>query len=397
MVQVVTVQPRTLPVEFEELGRTAASRRVEIRSRIRGFILARHFQDGQRVREGDLLFEIDPREFIVALDQAKASLVRATANFDLAQREVERLTPLVRQQSISKKELDDAEARLKAAAGDVAFARAEVARQELNLSYTKITSPVTGVIGVARRDVGAFVDEGANSLLTDCLQLDPIDINFSIPERALLRYRRLVEEGRLLLPPSLSDWEVVIELLDGSVYRRTGRLTVIGFEVAPTTGTALFRAQVDNPFTPGDPGGSLIEGQFVKVRLRGARQPDALAVPMRAVLQGDQGPFVWVVGPDDVPQMRPVVTGKWAPPEWIIERGLQPGDRVIVDGVQQLLLRPPGTKVVVSPEPAPPARSLSDARPGPAATGHHRSDSSPAPGAAGAATTRPTATPASVP
>lgn len=363
MVQIVTVEARTVPVEFVELGRTAASRRVEIRSRIRGFIQSRHFQDGQRVNEGDLLYEIDPREYVVALDQAKASLVRALANLELAERELERLTPLFRQQSISKKEFDDADARLKAAAGDVAFARAEVARQELNLSYTRITSPVTGVIGVARKDVGAFVDDMSNSLLTECLQLDPIDINFSIPERGLLRYRRQVESGQLLLPGSVSDWQVIVELLDGTVYSRPGRLTVIGFEVSPTTGTALFRAQVENPFTPDNARGALIEGQFVKVRLRGAKRPGVIAVPMRAVLQGDHGPFVWVLGSGDVPEMRPVVTGEWSPPEWIIERGLSAGERVIVDGVQQLFGRPPGSKVIVSPEPAPLARSLSDARP----------------------------------
>lgn len=346
-VTAVTVNPRTLPVEITEIGRTAASRRVEVRSRIRGFILARHFQEGAAVREGELLFEIDPREFVVALVQAKAQLVRAEANRDLAARDVERLTPLVRQQSMSQKELDDAEARLKSASGEVAFAVAEVQRQELNLSYTKVFSPVNGIVGISHKEVGSLVDDNANSLLTECLQMDPMHVNFSIPERAMLRNRRDVQAGRLVIPAD-NEWTVSIELQDGSAYDRPGRLVIVGYEVDRSTGTAQFRAEVPNPPLPGNPSGVLLDGQFVRVRLKGATRPDVLAVPMRAVRQGDQGAYVFVLGKDGATaEIRPVITGDWSGSDWIIDQGLQPGDRVLVDGTMTL---GPGMPVVIVPD-----------------------------------------------
>jgi membrane fusion protein, multidrug efflux system len=367
-VSVVTVQPRTVPIEFSENGQVAASRRVEIRARIRGFILERHFQEGGPVKEGQILYTIDPREYEVMLAQTNAQLVRARANLDLASRDVERLAPLVRQQSVSKKELDDAEARRQAATGEVAAANAEIDRAKLNLSFCKVYSPVTGLVGIAQKRVGALVDDGANSLLTECLQVDPMHINFNIPERAMLRYRRDVETGRINIPGRQEDWKIAVEMSDGRFLDQVGRLTVIGFEVSRTTGTALFRAEVPNPTSVENPTGSLIDGQFVKVRLRGASRPDVIAVPQRSVQSGEQGHFVWIIDPAGKAEMRPVTIGEWSPPDWIIDQGLTAGDRVVVEGTMRLQ---PGAVVQIvtdAPPNTPPANLPATPTPAPANT-----------------------------
>lgn len=340
-VNVVSVQPKTLPIEFTEVGQTAASRRVEIRSRIDGYISRRLFEEGAKVTEGQLLYEIDPRQFEVALQQAEARLMSAQASLEQAEKDVERLTPLVQAKSISRKELDDAEASRKLALASIASANADIAKAKLDLSYTKITSPVTGTIGLTLKQEGSYVDTVNNSLLTTALKTDPMYVNFSIPERSMLRYRRDVEVGRVVIPTN-NEWVVKIELLDGSVYDRTGKLTIVGFQVNETTGTSLFRAEIPNT------DGRLIDGQFVKVRLQGAVRPNVIAVPQRAVQMGDQGAFVYVVE-NGKAAIRPVVTGEWSLPDWIINDGLKAGDVVITDGVQKI---GPGAPVTILPSNA---------------------------------------------
>lgn len=343
VVSVVTVTSQSLPIEFAEIGQTAASRRVEVRSRIKGFISKRLFDEGQRVTEGQLLYTIDDREYRVALQTAEANLARATANLENAERDVGRLEPLVRQQSISQKELDDAQTRLKVGTGDVAAARAAVERARLDLTYTRISSPVTGIIGLTRKQEGSYVDEMNNSLLTETLQTDPMHVNFNIPERTMLRYRADVASGRVKIPAD-EKWKVVVQLLDGSIYEQTGKLTIVGFEVNAQTGTALFRAEMPNPQ------GRLIDGQFVRVKLLGATRPDVVSVPQRAVQLGDQGAFVYVLGEGNKATLRPVKAGEWSAPDWIIDEGLRPGDKVIVDGLQMIV---PGAEV--DPKPYTPA------------------------------------------
>jgi membrane fusion protein (multidrug efflux system) len=349
-VTVIPVTVSTVPIEFREIGQLAASKRVEIRARIKGYILKRHFEEGGTVKAGQLLYEIDPKEYQVALAQAQANLTRAEANLELAQRDVARLEPLVRSQSISRKELDDAENRLKVAQGDVAANRAEIERAELSLSYTQIHSPVDGIITLTRKEEGSFVDDLNNSLLTVALQTQPMYVNFAVPERSMLKYRSDISAGRLRIPVD-NNWKVLIELLDGSVYERSGKLTIVGFEVDQSTGSALFRAEVPNP------DGELLDGQFVRVRLQGAVRPDAISVPQRAVQMGDQGAFVFVVDKDNKAQMRPVETGGWSPPNWIINSGLNPGDRVIIEGLQFVVPNSPVTLATPSPSasvsPAP--------------------------------------------
>ncbi len=338
-VGVMTVTPTTRPIVYSEIGQTAASRKVEIRARIKGYIAKRHFEEGKRAEEGDVLYEIDAREFQVALQQAEAQLLRSQANLDLADRDIGRLTPLVEQQSISPKELDDALTRQKVGRGDVAASQADVEQANLRLSYTKITTPVSGIIGLTLKQEGSFVDDLNNSLLTTALQTDPMYVNFAVPERSMLRYTDDVRSGRVVIP-SDNGWRVLVELADGSTYEIPGTLDMVGFEVNPATGTAQFRASIPNP------DGKLIDGQFVKVRLLGATRPGAIVVPQKAVQMGEQGPFVYVVTPENTAEIRPVKTGSWIPPEWFVEDGLKPGDTLIVDGIQKLQ---PGAKVAPHP------------------------------------------------
>lgn len=341
-VNVVTIAPRTVPVEFTQVGTTAASRKVEVRARIAGYIQKRLFDEGKPVKEGELLYQIDPREFEVAKQQAEASLLRAQANIDLANRDVARLTPLIQTKVVAQKDLDDAINRRQTAQADAAAAQAAIDKAKLDLSYTKIYSPVNGIIGITQKQEGAYVDDSNNSMLVMALQTDPMYVNFSIPEKTMLSYRHDVEAGRLVIPPD-NSFKIIVELLDNTTYEQPGKLTITGFELGATTGTAIFRAEVPNPE------GKLIDGQLVKVHVQGATRPNVIAIPQRAVQFGDQGTYALVVV-DGKAVIRPITTGDWAPPDWVVTSGLKEGDVVIVDGVQPVMMRGgPGTAVAPVP------------------------------------------------
>jgi membrane fusion protein (multidrug efflux system) len=344
-VSVVTVEPRTVPINYEFIAQTTASQRVEIRARVQGFLARRAYQEGSKVDEGELLFRIDPRSFEAELEIANAKLAQAQARVELAHRDVERYEEAATRGAATAREVDDAKTQELVAKADVRLAQAEVAARSLDLSYTTVLAPFRGQVGKSFKDEGALVDAGANSLLAEMVQTDPIYVEFNIAEREVLRWKADVDAGRIRVPEGRSR-EVVITLVDGTEYEHRGVLDFWDIQVRPQTGTALRRATLANPDD------KLKPGQFVKARIVGWERVGALAVPQRAVVQNPSGAFVYLADADNKAQLRGVTLGAWTGSEWIVEAGLKPGDRVITDQIAKLR---PDAPIEIDAAPAAPA------------------------------------------
>jgi membrane fusion protein (multidrug efflux system) len=356
-VTVVEVEPKDTPIVTEFVGKTASSRRVEIRSRVEGFLEKRFYTEGTIVEAGDILFEIDKKPFQAQLDAARAELSQQQARMTTAKANLDRVKPLAKQNAVAKKELDDALGNYNTAAAAVEAAQAKVVQAELNLGYCTIFSPVTGVSSYATQREGAYIGMGSQAL-TYVAQLDPIWVEFSVSENQLLRARQEINEGRIADPKS-GEYDVEIVLGDGSVFPKTGRIAFADASLSEETGTFLIRAEIENPSAGPIERTSyatrsadrlneqLRPGQFVRVRLRGASRPNAILVPQAAVQQGAKGSFVWVVK-DGEAEFRPIVVGPWHEDEWFIDSGLAAGDKVVVGGA--LKLRAGAPVEIVQPE-----------------------------------------------
>jgi len=387
-VGVITVALRDVPVVFEYVGQTQSSQQVEIRARVSGFLDKRVYTEGTTVHAGDLLFQMDKKPFEAALDAAQAELKQQQARLETAQANLDRVKPLAKANALSQKDLDDAVGQQLAAAAAVEQARANVTSAELNLGYTTITSPVTGLSSFAKKQEGTYIDPGS-SLLTYVAKLDPMWVNFSLSENELLEFRSQRRSGALKLP-LIEDLDVEIVLADGSSYPQRGHISFADAAFNTDTGTYLVRATVPNR------DGTLRPGQFVRVRLSGAERTQAIAVPQQAVLQGDRGSFVWTVGPGEKAQQRVVETGDWSGNEWIIASGLRAGDRVVVENVIRLS---PDAPLKAVPASTPAAGSTTGASAGQkaAASANPTAAAAPGSGATHAATAQAGSTNASAP
>ena len=346
-VTVMQVTPRDAPVTYEFVGQTQSSHQVQIRARVNGFLDKRVYTEGSMVKAGQQLFQQDPKPFQAQLDAAKGALAEQQARLQTANDNLAQVKPLAALKALSQKELDDATGQQQAAAAAVQVATANVETARLNLSYTRITTPVTGLSSYARVQDGAYVN-GENSLLTYVEQVDPIWVNFSISENEMLGARNEQKAGRLKLPAQ-EQYIVEVVLADGNTFPKKGRVTFANADYDPQTGTFLLRATLPNPE------GALRPGQFVRVRLLGATRPNAILVPQQSVLQGAKGHFVVLVDKDNKAVLRGVEVGPWLGNDWFINAGLQPGDRVVTDGMARLS---PGAAVkIVEPKAAAPAAS----------------------------------------
>jgi membrane fusion protein, multidrug efflux system len=347
-VTVMTATAQSMPVTFEYVGQTAGSREVEVRARVTGILLSRNFKEGERVTKGQSLFTIDPKPFEAALARTVADVAAAEARLEQSKRNAARLKPLYAEKAVSQKEHDDAVSAEQIGAADVAAARARLTEARLNLEYTKVEAPVSGISTRAVPSEGTLVS-GPSVLLTSVVQVDPIWVNFGIPDNEQARIQKDAQAGILKLP---RNFEVELRLADGSLYVHKGKLDFADVRVSTQTGTREARAELPNP------DGNLRPGQFVRVILKGAVRPNAVTVPQRAVMEGPQGKFVYVVDEKSTAQPRPVDAGQWAGERWIITSGLQGGERVIVDGVMKI---GPGAPVKVA-EPKPAAQTEKQAK-----------------------------------
>ncbi len=328
-VLVVTVQPRSVPIRYEYVGLTEPSQTVEIRSRVQGFLLQRNFDEGGKIKAGELLFQIDPRSFEADLEVAQSRVQQSEAVHERTVRDVVRYKELFEGGASTQKELDDAITAETEARASLRLAKANASKAELDLSYTRILAPFDGVIGKSLKDVGSLVDSGQNSLMATAMQLDPIYVGFSISERDVLAWRSDLLSGRVVLTGG-GELRVGLVLVDGSRYEQEGKINFIDVKTDPSTGTAHLRAEVANPL------GKLQPGQFVRAELLGAERPNSLTVPQRAVVQTPNGAIVFLVGEGEKAEVRPVKLGAWAENEWIVEDGLKAGDRVIVEGIARV-------------------------------------------------------------
>jgi membrane fusion protein, multidrug efflux system len=325
-VSVITVEPKSLPVTYDYQGRLLGSREVEVRARVTGILLSHNFEEGGRVKKGQSLFTVDPAPFAAAVERAEADVAGAEARLAQARRNAARLKPLYAGKAVSQKEYDDSVSAEAIADADLKSARARLTEAHLNLLYTKVESPVSGVAGRALRSDGTLVS-GPDVLLTTVTQVDPIWASFGIPDREKIGLDRDIREGRLALPKG--GFTVRLRLASGSLYETAGRLNFTDVRVAGSTGTVEMRAEIPNP------DGRLLPGEFVRVVLEGATRPGAIAVPQRAVLEGPQGKFVYVVNAEGKAEPRPIQPGEWTGDDWIVG-GLKAGERVIVDGLMKL-------------------------------------------------------------
>lgn len=352
-VTLMEVKTATVPIRFEYVGQTAGSKEAEVRARVQGILEKRTYQEGGAVKAGQQLFVIDPKPYAAQAEQAIAALAQAQAQHAQAKRNLERLQTLLADSAISRREYDDAVSNEESSAAAVKLAQAKLTEAKLNLSYTTVTAPVSGYASRALKSEGSLVTPGQDSLLTTVSQIDPMYVNFSVSENEQLRVNRLLADGKLVAPDGKTGYEVSVRLADGSVFPRKGRLEFIDTRINPATGSYDARALIPNR----DAG--LKPGQFVRVVVAGATRPSAVLVPQTAVMEGPQGKFVYVAGKSDkgqdVAQPRPVTVGDWVEVDganqWIVESGLKPGDKVVIDGMAKIFPVPGGAPIVLGPPP----------------------------------------------
>jgi membrane fusion protein, multidrug efflux system len=342
---VMRVEPRETPVSFEYTAQTESSQRVEIRTRVSGFLDQRTYKEGSLVKAGQTLFQIDRKPFEAQLAAARGELAAQQARLGVAQATLARVKPLAEKNALSKKDLDDAMGNERAAAAAVEVARANVMSAELNLGYTTIKSPIKGLASFAKVQEGSYLNANSQeALLTTVAALDPMRVNFAISENDILKYREDIAKG-VLMAPQYDKYQVEIELADGSTYEHKGHITFADTSFSQGTGTMMIRAEVANPQ------GVLMPGQFVRARLLGANYPKGILVPQKAVQQSGQGYFVWLVDKQNKAQARPIEVGRWIGDQWLVLNGLDAGDTLIVDGV--MLLTPGAPVKAVAQPPAP--------------------------------------------
>ncbi|MEO8186052.1 MAG: efflux RND transporter periplasmic adaptor subunit [Burkholderiaceae bacterium] len=384
-VSVQEVKTATVPIRFEYVGQTAGSKEAEVRARVQGILEKRTYQEGSKINAGQTLFILDSRPYAAQVQAAEAELARAQAQYAQAKRNFDRVKPLAGSNALSQREFDEATSGEESGAAAVKQAQAKLTEARLNLGYTNVTAPVTGWASRAQKSEGSLVSPGNDSLLTTVMQLDPLYVNFSVPEADRLRFNRLMSSGELKAPSAkgvaksgdksgaakpvegkspLSGYSVALKLSDGTIYDRKGRLAFVDPAINTNTGSFDARAELPNADA------ALRPGQFVRVILEGAVRPNTIIVPQRAVMDGPQGKFVFVTGKGqdgktDVALPHPVTVGEWVEvdghQQWIIESGLKPGDVVVIDGMAKLFPIPGGAPIMLGPLPgmegkgAPPA------------------------------------------
>jgi membrane fusion protein (multidrug efflux system) len=337
LVSVMTVETKTLPATFEYTGQTLGSREIEVRARVTGILQTRNFVEGGPVAKGQSLFTIDQAPFVAAAVRAEADVAGAEARLGQAKKNAARLKPLYAEKAVSQKEFDDATSAEAIAEADLKAAKARLTEAQLNLLYTKVESPAAGIAGRAQRSEGSLVS-GPDVLLTTVTQIDPIWVSFGVSDNDRLKIEGDKAAGRLELPKG-GSFDVSLKLADGTTVAQTGKLNFSDVRISGATGTSETRAEIPNPK------GLLRPGQFVRVTLKGATRPNAVTVPQRAVLEGPQGKFVYLLSPDNKAMPQPVQVGDWTGDDWVINSGLKAGDKVIVDGVARIFA--PGSPVQV--------------------------------------------------
>jgi membrane fusion protein (multidrug efflux system) len=317
--KVIEVQPRQVSLTSEVVAQTEGAKSVDVRARIQGILQKKLYAEGQAVKQGQAMFRIEPAPFELALAQAKANLVQAQAKLEQAQRELTRLKGLLEQKAVSQREFDDADSNAKLAQAALLSTQAQVKQAELNLSYTNVTAPVAGIAGRSLQSEGSLVSPGGvDGLLTSISQADPIWVRFSLSP---------TEVAQLPSGSARDIQRVKLLLSKGQEYEAEGKVNFTASQVDTRLGTISLRAEFPNS------AGKILPGEFVRVRIITGEKSDAITVPQEAVLQNDQGRFVYVLNEQSKATPRPVQVGAWSGKDWVITQGLNANDKVVVDNL----------------------------------------------------------------
>jgi len=323
-VTVATVVAHNVPVFSEWVGQTRGSVNTEIRARVQGYLDAVEFQEGTTVRQGQILYRINPLEYEAYLNRAKGELAQAEANLARAEADVVRYKPLVAENAISREEYETSVSLREANQAAVRAARAAVQKAELDLGYCTVRAPITGLAGKTEVQIGNLVGRGDNTLLTTISQIDPIRVRFSLSEQELLRFRR---QNR---PNKARSISLQLILADGSIHDHTGRLVLADNRVDPSTGTLLLEAEFPNPDKLLQP------GQFGRIRAVTQMRNNAVLIPQRAVTELQGQARVVVLGPKNTVSFRTITLGPMVGSGYVVDAGLKPGEKIVVEGLQRL-------------------------------------------------------------
>lgn len=337
-VGVITVTPQTVTDEPEFIGQSESSRPVEIRSQVTGLIKERFFHEGRDVKKGNKLYQIDPVPFQATALSAKAKVSQAEARLVQAKQNLARVKPLLAEQAVAQKDVDDAVAEELGAKAALEGARADRVKAEFDLSNTLIVAPIDGLIERTRVYEGRLV-AAQTDLLTIVHQVDPMYVIVSAPESWLLQRNRELAEHKVQRP-DLYQLRGVIKFADGSTYPHEGKLDFADVGLRTETGSRQGRFVFPNSER------KLLPGQFVTIRVVGYTRPNAILVPQRAVQQGPKGSVVFVVGDGEKIEIRDIQAAEWRGSQWLIEKGLQGGERVVVEGFTRIA---PGAPVKAVP------------------------------------------------
>lgn len=342
-VQIITATTQTVPDEPEFIGQAEASRIVEIRPQVTGIIKERFFREGGDVKKGHRLYQIDPVPFKAAEISAKGRVSQAEARLVQAQQNLARVMPLLAEQAVSQKDVDDAVAEELAVKAALEAAKGDLVKARFDLDNTLIVAPIDGLIERTRYYEGRLVT-AQTDLLTVIHQVDPMYVIVSAPESFLLKRRSDIIAKRIQ-HPGIYRLTGIITFVDGSTYAHEGILDFADVGLRTETGSRQARVVFPNPERV------LLPGQFVTVRFQGVSKTNAILVPQRAVQQGPNGSVLYVIGEGDKVEVRDVKATNWHSDRWLIEEGLRAGERVMVDGFQRVM---PGMQVhaVVTPEDA---------------------------------------------
>lgn len=321
-VAVQTVNDAPVPLDLTYTARTQGSREVEVRARVGGILLKRRYQEGQAVEQGQPLFLIDPEPVRARLSSARAEVAVAKARLDEARREQDRVLPLFEQNAVSQSRRDEVVSAFEVAQANLAAAESNLRTAQLDLEYTDVRAPISGLTSREVMSEGSLVStDQSSSLLTRIVQIDPLYVEFAVPESEAALIRNISAAGR-------ADALVVELLLEGGqVYPQAAKLTFIDNAVDVNSGTVRVRAVLPNPDA------QLIPGQFIRAKVEGVTLANVVSIPRRAVMSGPQGRFVWLVGNEEKVEIRPVEVGRSMGNNIMVTNGLNVGDRYIVEGV----------------------------------------------------------------
>lgn len=328
-VQAIKAEPREIPLSFEYAARVQGSKETEVRARVGGILIKRNYVEGSKVKEGDVLFQIDPEPFEVELLQAKAELSQNEANLKAAETQWDRISKLFKERIVSEKSRDEARANLDALRASTALADAKVKSAQLNLNYTTVRAPISGITSMETQSEGSLI--AVNTPMTTITQLDPAYVIFSASENEIFKLGSMIEQGLIVNPRHSKTVYAKVKYGNGAVYGYDGEINFVNPSIDETTGTLKLRAVFPNPEN------KLVPGQFVRLILEGLIRKDAIVVPQEAVMQSPNGSIVYRINSQGIVEAVPVEVGLTTPEgDWIIDKGLSSGDVVIVNGIMKV-------------------------------------------------------------